>query len=165
MQEEIWKDVVGYEQYYMVSNTNKLRSKKTGRVLLPHVGKRKYWVINMHFTSRTDHKLKTMHRMMADAFIPNPENKPWVNHIDGNTFNNDLANMEWSTISENTEHAYDIGLHKMAPVEQYSLSGEFIRRWDAVTYTRELGINASNVISVCKGIRKSTGGYIWKYAV
>jgi len=161
---EIWKDVVGHESYYLVSNTNKLKSKKTGHVIVPSVSKRGYWAVSVHFNGRLDTAFKTMHRMIAMAFIPNPDRLPWINHKDGNPLNNDISNLEWSSISHNTKHAYDIGLHKMTPVDQFTSCGEFIKRWDAVTYTRQLGINASNVISVCKGIRKKAGGYIWKYA-
>lgn len=123
MKNEIWKPVVGYEGYYEVSNYGTIRSLdrqitilkegiapqvfiKPGRRLSPGVVSGYLRVVLKH----ADFKLNLLvHRLVAIAFIPNPENKPQVNHIDGNKKNNTLQNLEWCTAKENTLHATQIG--------------------------------------------------------
>jgi hypothetical protein len=117
--EEIWKPVVGYEGLYEVSNLGNVRSvdkvdrqgqKKHGRVrklLLNQVG---YLYVGISVENKKANL--TVHRLVARAFIPNPDNKPQVNHIDGNKTNNIVSNLEWVTVAENTQHAYTTKLNK-----------------------------------------------------
>ena len=107
---EEWRPVVGYENYYEISSLGRLRSKKTGRYLKIHTKTRKdgYYYNNLH--KHGTKKPFLIHRLVAQAFLPNPENKYYVNHIDGNKLNNAASNLEWVTAKENEDHAYRIGI-------------------------------------------------------
>lgn len=122
---------------------------------------------------------------MAIAFIPNPENKPVINHINGMKNDNRLENLEWTTQQENTQHAVKTGLkvvtekQKMAAinnllkareknkvkVRQFDLNGNYIRTWNSITEASKFyGFKSSAaIIKNCKGKTKTSGGYVWKY--
>ena len=112
---EIWKPVVGYERLYEVSDSGRVRSLREGRrfraghIMSPNLGKFGYTYVNLNEKGiRKTHKI---HRLVAQAFLPNPENKPDVNHKNGVKHDNKLGNLEWATKSENTLHAFRTGLH------------------------------------------------------
>ena len=120
IQDEVWKDIEGYEGLYQVSTCGnvkslpKVRRNGTGtyiqkeRLLKPSNTSTGYKKVELC----KDGKRKSfkVHRLVAIAFIPNPDNKPEVNHIDGNKINNNIDNLEWVTSSENSIHAYETGL-------------------------------------------------------
>ena len=95
---EIWKDIEGYEGRYKVSNTGKVYSITTNREMATS-NNTSYLGVTLYKDGKP--KFKLVHRLVAQAFIPNPENKPEVNHIDHNTHNNNIANLEWVTKDEN----------------------------------------------------------------
>lgn len=102
---EIWKYVVGYEKYYQVSNLGKIKTlRKRKLILKPCINKKGYYNVCIL------NKVFLIHRLVAKAFIDNPENKPTVNHIDGNKLNNCVENLEWATWSEQNIHAFKLGL-------------------------------------------------------
>lgn len=124
---EVWKSVVGYEGIYEISNFGNVRS-------LPRLIKRKggdyfdkgcvlaksktttgYWKVELSVSGKR--RSCKVHRLVAAAFINNPDNKPMVNHMDGNPLNNHVDNLEWCTQSENMRHAYDNGLRKCGLIE------------------------------------------------
>ena len=113
---EIWKPVIidGIETRYQISNFGNVAGIRVDRIC-PVVDKDGYLMFSLHFGdgSRTTAKI---HRLVAQAFIPNPLNKPEVNHIDGNKQNNRVDNLEWVSGSENITHAFRIGL-RQAPAE------------------------------------------------
>lgn len=123
MIDEIWIPIKGFEEYYHVSNLGNIRALektvpyKDGRIrryksiiLKPRIDGRGYYFVTLY---KPSYKIQLrVHRLIAVAFIPNPENKPEVNHKDGVKTNNEISNLEWSTRSENTQHAHDIGLLK-----------------------------------------------------
>ena len=108
---EEWKDIEGYEGLYQVSNLGNVRalkfyhSRNNVHLLKPTVNKYGYCVVSLH----KDKKVKQyrVHRLVAIAFLPNPDNLPYVNHIDCDKTNNSLTNLEWCTQSENVKHGYD----------------------------------------------------------
>lgn len=109
---EIWKDVVGYEEYFQVSNTGKIFSKRSNKELKQTIHKTGYYTFATRFSGRgSPAKCFKPHILVAKAFIDNPENKPTVNHIDGNKLNNYVDNLEWATYSEQARHAIDTGLN------------------------------------------------------
>ena len=108
MTKEIWKTVVGFPNYE-VSNTSEIRNKTTRRILKQCFDSSNgYMVVNL-FDERGTHR-KYVHRLVGEAFIPNPENKRTINHIDCDKTNNRIDNLEWATDSENMRHAFDNGL-------------------------------------------------------
>lgn len=170
--EEIWKEVEGCDFKMLVSNYGRIISfgkVKTGRLLktslnnnYPEVAVKKNGV----FIS------KKVHRLVAFAFIPNPENKPCINHINGITTDNRVENLEWCTMLENNVHAYRTGLKILPkgkdsrlsrPINQFTLSGEFIREWESSRHpTREIGLRQGDIMNCLSGRQKTAHGFIWK---
>ena len=105
-----------------------------------------------------------MHRLVAETFIPNPENKPQVNHKWGIKTDNRASELEWNTQSENMQHALKHKLRHTKPILQYSKNNELIKVWDCIRQAgREIGIPNQSIVRCAKGKRKSAGGYIWRY--
>ena len=103
---EIWKDVVGYEEYFQVSNFGNVWSKRTNKILKQYTysgNGRKAFATKIGGRDGKNHRFM-IHRIVAEAFIPNPENKPEVNHKDCDPSNNTVENLEWNTREENLEH-------------------------------------------------------------
>ena len=123
-EQEIWKPIVGLEGIYEISSLGRVKSLsrlyntgnklaqriKEENILKPKASKVGYLVVTLSMGTRKDRKTVKVHRLIANAFIPNPKNKPQVNHIDGNKINNSISNLEWSTAKENVHHAIGMGL-------------------------------------------------------
>ena len=106
---EVWKDIKDFPRYE-ISNTLRIHDKKKDSYLSPVLDRSNgYFVVNLWGEDAKPHR-KYLHRLVAEAFIPNPENKRTVNHIDGDKTNNDLSNLEWATDSEQMKHAFAHGL-------------------------------------------------------
>jgi hypothetical protein len=124
---EIWKDVIGYEGLYQVSNWGNVKAfakswvcgeyngvrKLPERLLIPQLQKKGYWAVNLRGHDGIN-KLIKIHRIVAKSFIENPQKKPQVNHINGNKSDNKIENLEWCTNQENIIHAYKNGLINVA---------------------------------------------------
>lgn len=121
--EEKWKDVVGYEEYFKVSDLGRIYSKRTNKILKLGVSKTGYSVLSTRIGGRAGkaHCFR-IHRLVAQAFIDNPEDKSCVNHKDGDKLNNHVINLEWCTQQENVQHAVDIGLTVAAKGENSGTS-------------------------------------------
>ena len=188
---EVWKDIKGYEGLYQISNLGNVKSldrkvnaknnKKRlikGTFLKLRFNNRNYNIVSLY--KNNIQEVRFIHRLVAETFIPNPENKPEVNHIDGNKSNNRVDNLEWNTHSENIQHSWDNGLQyttekmrkagyemckKMSiPIIQYTLNGEFVKEWNsAADVQRELNIYRSSISMCCKEKKKSSHGYMWRY--
>ena len=160
--EEIWKEtsIPGY----FVSNLGGFRG-RSGKPIKQQIHKNGYYVYAMRPEGRKGAcKCVKIHRLIAEAFIPNPENKPFVNHIDGNKLNNNITNLEWCTNQENTIHAYKHGLIKILSGEDKpnsKLTSEDVR-WIREHYIprsrefgtralgRKFGVDHKNIIDVLK---------------
>lgn len=115
-------------------------------------------------------KNQFIHRLLAQNYIPNPLNKAQVNHIDGNKQNNALSNLEWVTPKENAQHAVRIGLcdtrtlNQSVGVIQMNLDGSFNAKYMSLHEAeRSTGIAWQNISKVVRGLRKTAGGFSWKY--
>lgn len=130
---ELWLQIKNYEGLYEVSNTGYVRSIRKNRLIECCLSTKGYRRVCL--CKGDARNFKSVHRLVAEAFIPNPDNLPQVNHKDGNKFNNNVENLEWCNNSQNQKHAYDNGLKK----KKLSKSDvEFIRK-SYVPRDREFG--------------------------
>ena len=167
--EEIWKDIKGYEGIYQVSNLGRVKRVTTGRILKGVKNRTGYLKVSLYKNSIK--YVKTIHRLVAEAFIPNPESKPQVNNIDEDKTNNRVDNLEWMTATENNTHGTRteragkaIGKTQSIPIVATNIkSGESTEFYSTKECARQLSLNAGNITSVLKGRLKQTGGYIFKY--
>ena len=168
----IWKNIPNYEGLYMVSDDGKIKGLKSGKELKYSYTYNGYRKVKLYCDSQG--KTFMVHRLVASAFIPNVQNKPQVNHIDGNKENNAVENLEWVTQSENLSHAVKTGLidiSKMTKatskkVNQYDKNGCFIRTWDSMSdAARATKTHVANITHCCQKKIKSTGGYKWSFEI
>ena len=170
---EVWKDIVGYEGLYQVSNLGRIKSigKDADRIL--KVNKKRNGYIGCVLSKNGIIKHYRVHRLVAEAFIPNTENKPQVNHINGIKTDNNAKNLEWCTAKENINHSFKAGLSRgrrdgknvlSKKIRQYSLDGAFIKEWEsAMQIQRELGFYNSAISACCLNKQKQAYGYIWRH--
>ena len=172
--EEVWKDIKGYEGLYQVSSLGRVKSLNYRNTGKEHILKQTicmYYIINLH--KNGIHKHHFVHRLVAEAFIPNPHNYPCVNHKDEDKTNNCVDNLEWCTYSYNTNYGNNIqnisntqknDKRKSKIVLQYDLEGNFIKEWPSTReIERQLHILPKNVSFCCRGFYKQANGYIWRY--
>lgn len=162
----MWKKIIlnNIETNYSVSDKGEIRNDKTGRMLRPSI-QQGY----CHVGLTIDGKLKRcrVHRLVANAFLSNPENKPYVNHIDGCRSNNNIENLEWCTPAENTQHAVKTGL--MLPtrekkVIQYDLNGKKIQEFNSIAEAARQTNSSQNKITLCCQFKRKThNNYQWRY--
>jgi len=152
---EIWQTIEGYEDY-MVSSKG-----RTAKILKGDGNGRGY-----RFIRFPDGKRIYKHRLVAQAFIPNPNKLPFINHKDGNKENNEVENLEWCTNQHNTKEAYRIGLHKpiLKPVIQKTLEGKKVKEWDSIKKASgKTGVSRDGIGKCCNKKIKTSGGYIWEH--
>jgi hypothetical protein len=159
--DEIWKPIQGFEGLYEISNYGRVKSIgsynacKRG-IMNPMVDLDGYLHVRLYNDGIS--KDISVHRLVAIAFIPNPNNYKYVNHKDENTMNNSVTNLEWCTNSYNL--IYSIG----KKIAQYSKNGKLIKTFNSIAdASREYNISTTNISKCCKGKRHSAGKYIWKY--
>lgn len=160
LESEQWRAVEGYPKYE-VSNLGRVVSNRGE--LTPARLPKGYLVVNLSKNGKWKHHY--IHRLVATAFIPNPKNKPTVNHIDGDKNNNRVSNLEWATYLENNLHAIKNNLHKhyTRAVKQYDLQGNLVAIYHSIVEANKAtGVNKSNIGGACRGIYKTAGGYVWK---
>ena len=167
---EIFREVIGFESDYLISNYGNVYSIKMNKLLSKAIDG-----VGYHFVKLGGRHGKncSIHRLVAEAFLQNPDNKKTVNHIDGNKLNNMFYNLEWATYSENEQHAWNIGLKKTSdnrlkkvskPVIQFSLNGDVISRFpSARDAARKLNIDSSGISKCCRGVQSTCYGYKWIY--
>lgn len=178
---ETWKTIAGFEGYE-ISSYGRLKAKdriiiyKDGRVcnfkerildgMLTKKGYRKY-----HLSSNKKPGYRTSklaHRLVAEVFIPNPENKPQVNHIDGDKLNNNVSNLEWCTNAENHQHKLDNNLyppsHFPKRVGKFTLEGELLEEFSSIyAAAKSMGTKQWIISRVVNGKRDTYKGFLWKY--
>lgn len=178
--DEVWRDVVGYEGYYVVSNKGivkgldrKLNNNRfyKGKILKQREDKNGYLVINLN--KGGDAKTLKVHRLVAISFLGIIDGKNEVNHIDGDKKNNIVSNLEWVNSSENQIHAFKIGLQKPhngntnKEVYQLSLDGEILAEYKSLTEASIAMIGSNlgktGISRCCLGKSKTSYGYKWKF--
>jgi len=163
---EVWRSVsekLGLSKYY-VSSLGRIKNKKSGYIHASKPQCNGY----IHKSLRTDIGIKSVmvHRIVASTFIPNPENKPTVNHINTIRHDNRVVNLEWATHREQCfkENRTEVKHTIYNQIDQHDLMGNFIKTWNkGIDIENELGIQRKNVSAVVRGKRKSAGGFKWKY--
>lgn len=186
-EKEEWKEIPGYQGLYEISNLGRVKSLErtivyppskfypNGRTrvlkekfLTPCVDGKGYQFVQLFINGKF--RSKKVHRLVAEAFIPNINNFEQVNHKDENKKNNSVDNLEWCTLIYNVNYGtgkYRKTLKRRIPVMQYDLDGNFIREYESATAaTKVLGIkqgNARTILQTCRGEYKRMFGYIWKF--
>lgn len=182
---ENWKDIKGYEGFYQVSNLGRVKSLERDvycqdgtfhhlkeKILVAALDGSGYPFVNLFKNGKM--KNINVHRLVAMAFLPNPENKPQVNHKNEIKTDNSVSNLEWCTVSYNVNYgtrtaravqnrkSYKLG---NAPNAKPVFCEELNKTFDcAKRVEEELGIWGTSIIKVCKGKAKTAGGFHWKYA-
>ena len=183
---EVWKslDFLGYPDYE-VSNFGKVKSLKRNEKIL-NQGKHKRGYLIVVLSKDNKRKTFTVHRLVCLAFLENPENLPMINHKNEIKTDNHVDNLEFCTakhnsnygtckermskslrgrkLSEETKNKISENNPNRKPILQYTKDNIFIRNWDsAKSASQELKICATSITACCKGKRKSSGGFLWKY--
>lgn len=184
--DELWKDIPEYEGYYQVSNLGRVRSLDRNFDVInkfgfkQHIGQ-KGRILSLQKCSSGyakvilskdgKHKNVMVHRLVAQVFLPNPDQLPEVNHKDECIENNCVDNLEWCTSKYNanygTRNERCYPKSQLKPVNQYQKDGTFIRKWNSLSEAhRELGIDMSQISAVCKHKKEyvTAGGFKWEYA-
>lgn len=186
---EIWKDIEGLQGFYQVSNLGKVRSvdrhikysdkrshRYEGKILLTKIN-RGYEYLSVSINSKS--MTFKVHRLVAQAFIPNPNNYPQVNHIDENKLNNHAENLEWCTSEYNNQYGTkpekskantpktDRAIshrHLGKKVVMTDLSGNILKEFYAINEAQRLtGIRKDTISRCCQGKQNTSGGYRWMY--
>ncbi len=174
---EIWKDIKDYEGLYQVSNLGNVKSIKRScnqryglrqvkeRILKTGKTKKGYLIVALRKDQIT--KTHAVHLLVANAFIPNANNYPQINHKDENKENNNVNNLEWCTNKYNCNYGTRTERQKQKvskPVLQYDLQGNFIKKWSSISEAaQQLKICIVSISNNCLGKYKTAGGYRWKY--
>ena len=174
--DEVWRDVKGYEGYYQVSNKGNVYSverkdsrgnKCGGRTLKPRYDKRGYFKVGLYKNGKMQNKL--IHRLVTEAFIPNPENLPEVNHRDEVKTNNELSNLEWCDKSYNA--SYGTRIERIRQKQSKKVKAVNVETGEALTFSSvkeavSKGYIHSSVSEACRGIYCGGNlyhGYRWSY--
>jgi len=167
--DEVWKIITNYENY-QISNYGRVKytNRVNGNIVITTGSLTAYGYKKFQVKNKNGKKSYPVHRLVAEMFIPNEDNKLLVNHIDGNKSNNKVSNLLWSTHSENTQHAYDTNLHGgKKEIYQLNDKNEIIKKWDSIKDATEflkLGPTRINSCLLKNGkTSRTAGGYFWQY--
>ena len=166
--EEIFKEIIGYEGLYWISNLGNVKSKH--KILKPVINKDGYYCVTLSKKGKL--KTYTLHRLIALHFIENPDNLPQVNHKDENKLNNSISNLEWCTQQYNHDYGTrnirtgksQINKQGSKVLLQYDLQDNFIKEFPSVSAaSRELGKSQANISKCANGFKNQAYGYKWKF--
>ena len=162
---ENWKSIPGYEGLYEVSDLGRVRSLKFGRAKLLKPGNHGDGYLYVQLRKDGIRKNTLVHRLVAKAFIPNPQNLETVNHKDEDKHNNNVLNLEWMTLADNNRYGTRTA-RCSKQVQMFDKStGKLLATFPSINEAeRQTGISDGNICFCCCGKRKSAGGYVWKYA-
>lgn len=170
---EEWKNIKGYEGLYLISSYGRIISLHKKSAKLHFIRKKKNGYLQTMLSKDGKSKHFQLHRLVAEAFIPNPENKSDVHHIDHNQTNNHVDNLMWVTPKEHADLHPESYIHlfrarkkgKCKPVLQIDIeTKKVIKVWDsAIEAQRQKGYNASSITQCCKGKLNKTSNFYWKY--
>lgn len=179
---EIWKPVKGYEGLYEVSNQGNVRSvhykgTNTAKTLVLKANNSGRLYVGLYLNGRPKYFL--VHRLVAMAFVPNPNAYPEINHIDENPMNNNVENLEWCTRKQNVRYYNDNhpdhyrkrgcrvhGKHKGKRIIQVSCDGRVVKEWEnSREIFIETGMSDWSISECCRGNRKTAYGYKWQYVI
>ena len=170
---EFWKDVKGFEGLYLISNLGNCKSLTItvidknghkrhlkGNVL--HTNKNSSGYYCYMLTKEGKHYNKLVHRLVAQAFIPNPDKLPQINHKDEDKSNNVVTNLEWVTSEANMNYGSRPLLYSK-PIAQYKLNGQLVKIWPSTKEAGRYGFRSSDISRVANGFNHTAFGYFWKF--
>lgn len=162
---EVWKPIKRYEDLYLVSNYGMVKNRITSNLLKIRYTKGGYARVNLSRCQNLETFL--VHRLVAEHFLPNPNNLPEVNHINEDKTDNRVDNLEWCDRSYNVNFGTRVQRQRekvSKPVTQYSMNGEPIGYFDSTVQAgKQTGVNNHRIADCCRGTRKSAGGFKWSY--
>ena len=195
MVREEWKEIDGFDGRYLISNLGRLKQsirfdsqgrKAGGKMfLLNRRDKDGYCIAQLRYNNKI--KYLRVHRLVAQAFVPNPSKKPFVDHINTVKDDNRAENLRWVTMVENANNPLTIEHNRKAqtgkkmspessykkriamsvkPVLQFNIDGCFVQEFKAIKdASRASGIGCGGIVNCCKGRSKTAGGFIWRYKI
>lgn len=167
---ETWKPINGFPKYH-VSNQGRIKNIESGRIFTGTQDAFGYMHVRL-INPQGTYTLRKIHRLVAEAFLPNPDNKPIIDHIDGDKTNNALSNLRWVTYSENTieykkraeANPENKQNQKSRKIAQYTLDGKLVATFDKISeITKTLGIGRYGIYCTCYGKLRSNGGFMWRF--
>ena len=169
MKKEIWKDIKNYEGLYQVSNLGRVKSLYYNKILQNAVQKDGYFQVSL--SKNGIQKMYLVHRLVAEAFLPNPHNYLCVNHKDEDKSNNIYTNLEWCDVKYNANYGTrnkrisksNTNGKLSKPVLQYTLDGQFVKEWSSTMECGRNGYHQGTVAQCCRGELKKHKGYMWRY--
>ena len=158
---EIWRDIPGYEGLFWVSATGRVYNRRTGRILRAFPSGSGYLKVMLCYDATRHAAL--VHRLVAAAFIPNPDQKPQVNHKNGIKTDNAVANLEWCTMSENLRHRHRVLNQRGGRSKPVVCSETGVEYPSAKEAAAALGLNRTGITQVCNGQQKTTKNLHFKH--